>query len=232
MRAMGPISLLGAALIGAQACGRGGQSVADGAADLLPVDAPAVPEAASAPLALDFSASGCGTFDAKLPRCNGTAPLSLTFTPIASAEVTRFLWTFGDDTPDSSDRSAVHLRAAGELPGHPGRAGPRSRVTAANARQVRECRRGARRGMVRCRHAVRGKPGLLVWLRRALHARAHAGTVQSVLRPQHRRRGLLSLGDGLRRSVGADLAGRASSHDSHHQHRLAPPRVSTLLRRR
>jgi len=114
MRAIGPISLLGAALIEAQACGRGGQSVADGAADLVPVDAPAIPEAASAPLALDFSASGCGTFDANLPRCNGTAPLSLTFTPIASAEVTRFLWTFGDDTPDSSDRSAVHTYA---LPG-------------------------------------------------------------------------------------------------------------------
>ena len=106
--------MLGGAILlfQATACGGGAQSHADGATDPVVVDdMPAGSDTAVMPLALDFSATGCAKFDAVASRCDGPAPLTLTFTPIASAEVTRFLWTFGDDTPDSSERSPSHTYA-------------------------------------------------------------------------------------------------------------------------
>ena len=47
-------------------------------------------------LAVDFTVMGCPIFDATIPQCRGPAPLTLTFVPITSGAVTRFLWDFGD----------------------------------------------------------------------------------------------------------------------------------------
>jgi hypothetical protein len=47
-------------------------------------------------LAVDFTVIGCPNFDATVPQCRGPAPLTLTFVPITSGVVTRFLWDFGD----------------------------------------------------------------------------------------------------------------------------------------
>lgn len=99
-------------LAAASACRSGGETAADAAVDTPPVDVPATPDTAATTLALEFSATGCASFqDGKVPRCEGTAPLTLTFTPIASAGLTRFLWTFGDRTPASSERSPQHTYA-------------------------------------------------------------------------------------------------------------------------
>jgi hypothetical protein len=47
-------------------------------------------------LAVDFTVTGCPNFDATVPQCRGPAPLTLTFVPITSGVVARFLWDFGD----------------------------------------------------------------------------------------------------------------------------------------
>jgi PKD repeat protein len=88
--------------------GGGGQPKLDAAMDFAPVDVAAMPDAGPKPLSLDFSATGCTTTDPIAQRCAGVAPLTLTFTPIASEGLTRFLWTFGDKTPSSSERSPRH----------------------------------------------------------------------------------------------------------------------------
>jgi PKD repeat protein len=67
------------------------------------------------PLALDFAATGCARVgagvtgvDGGVAPCVGAAPLTLTFTPVSSAGLTRFRWTFGDDSPPSSERAPTH----------------------------------------------------------------------------------------------------------------------------
>ncbi|MES1204927.1 MAG: hypothetical protein ABUS79_03230 [Pseudomonadota bacterium] len=99
------------AVAGAGAACGASRSTPDAAVDRLPVDALPVSDGASKPLALDFSATGCSTFDLVAARCEGTAPLTLTFTPIASEALTQFLWTFGDNTPFSPVRSPTHTYA-------------------------------------------------------------------------------------------------------------------------
>ena len=97
-------------------CGGGGQAKPDGARDgatdgvmdVVTLDVAAMPDAGPKPLSLDFSATGCIATDPVAARCSGVAPLTLTFTPIASEGLTRFLWTFGDKTPSSSERSPRH----------------------------------------------------------------------------------------------------------------------------
>jgi PKD repeat protein len=66
-------------------------------------------------LALDFAATGCARRDAGatsadggVAPCTGAAPLTLTFTPVSSPALTRFRWTFGDDSPPSSERAPTH----------------------------------------------------------------------------------------------------------------------------
>jgi PKD repeat protein len=85
----------------------------DGGLDAPGGDTPAadVPGA----LALDFAATGCGGVDAGASHadggvapCTGTPPLTLTFTPVSSAALTRFRWTFGDGSPPSTDRAPTH----------------------------------------------------------------------------------------------------------------------------
>jgi hypothetical protein len=63
--------------------------------------APVRPDGAEEPpgptvLAVNFTVIGCPSFDATVPQCRGPAPLTLTFVPITSGPVTRFLWDFGD----------------------------------------------------------------------------------------------------------------------------------------
>lgn len=64
-----------------------------------------------APLTLDIAVTGCATLDiADITHvaCTGTAPLTVSFSPVGSAGLTDFRWTFGDGTPDSFDRAPVH----------------------------------------------------------------------------------------------------------------------------
>jgi PKD repeat protein len=99
----------------AGSCGGGGARTRDAGIDR-PVadDASSVVDSVATPLVLDFAATGCMAFDLGTPRCDGIAPLTLTFTPIASDGLSRFLWDFGDGTASSSDRSPAHSYA---LPG-------------------------------------------------------------------------------------------------------------------
>jgi PKD repeat protein len=98
----------------------------DGGPDAAGGDAPAadVPGA----LVLDFAATGCAHgaaavdagagagadggvsagIDGGVAACAGAAPLALTFTPVSSPALTRFRWTFGDDSPPSSERAPTH----------------------------------------------------------------------------------------------------------------------------
>lgn len=61
-----------------------------------------------APLTLDIAVTGCPTFDPGAVACEGPAPLAVSFSPVGSAELTDFRWTFGDGTPDSFDRAPLH----------------------------------------------------------------------------------------------------------------------------
>ncbi len=59
-------------------------------------------------LAVDFTVIGCPTFDPNIPQCRGPAPLTLTFVPITSGTVTRFLWDFGDLSMKSYEDIPTH----------------------------------------------------------------------------------------------------------------------------
>src|SRR5258708_24363903 len=78
------------------------------------IDAPAseaAPADVPAPLALDFAVTGCARYDVGAARCTGLPPLTLSFSPVGSPALTRFLWTFGDGTPASSERAPTHTDA-------------------------------------------------------------------------------------------------------------------------
>ena len=81
------ILLAGALLLGSWACSGAAQSPKDGAAEYVSPDSPIGSDAAIMPLALDFSATGCSKFDSTAPSCDGTAPLTLTFTPNARRRI-------------------------------------------------------------------------------------------------------------------------------------------------
>jgi len=78
----------------------------DGGLDAFAGDAPTSDVAGT--LALDFAVTGCASFDVVAERCAGTPPLTLAFSPVSSASLTRFLWTFGDGSPTSSERAPTH----------------------------------------------------------------------------------------------------------------------------
>jgi PKD repeat protein len=59
-------------------------------------------------LALDFAVTGCATYDVGAAVCAGGPPLTVTFSPVGSAALTRFQWTFGDGTPPSAERAPTH----------------------------------------------------------------------------------------------------------------------------
>ncbi|MEA2699974.1 MAG: hypothetical protein QOI66_4245 [Myxococcales bacterium] len=99
------VMLWGVAVVGCR--DRPGQGNADGSRDGVPFDVNASGDAIT-PLSLDFTATGCASFDLGTSRCSGPAPLTVTFSPIGSPSVTQFLWDFGDRTAMSSDRAPMH----------------------------------------------------------------------------------------------------------------------------
>ncbi|MDB4981907.1 MAG: domain containing protein [Myxococcales bacterium] len=84
----------------------------DGGLDAGSSDGPA--NDAPGPLALDVSVTGCAHYDVGVALCSGTSPLTLAFAPVGSPTLTRFVWSFGDGTPNSTDRTPSHTYA---LPG-------------------------------------------------------------------------------------------------------------------
>ncbi|HEY0705761.1 MAG TPA: PKD domain-containing protein [Polyangia bacterium] len=56
---------------------------------------------------IDFTVIGCPSYDGSIPRCTGPAPLTVSFAPITTGNVTRLLWDFGDQTT-SSDSLPTH----------------------------------------------------------------------------------------------------------------------------
>jgi hypothetical protein len=103
-------------LLAGIACGGGGAAPRDGSTEGGKLDA-------SIPLALDIAVGGCMSYSSAGvcgpdagpgPCCTGQPPLTLSFSPVGSQGLTRFLWTFGDDTPTSSERAPIHSYA------HPG----------------------------------------------------------------------------------------------------------------
>ncbi len=102
---------LALSLLLAPACQQSGSvardAAGDGAADAPTFDAPPAADGI-VPQSLDFTATGCDSFDLGAARCTGAAPLTVTFSPIASPSLTQFLWDFGDGTPRSKQRAPVH----------------------------------------------------------------------------------------------------------------------------
>ena len=75
-------------------------------------DAPFVPDAAgdlrSSVQAVDFTIGGCAHFEPGTPTCRGPAPLTVSFIPISSGNVSRLLWDFGDLSAPSSEPLPSH----------------------------------------------------------------------------------------------------------------------------
>jgi len=65
-------------------------------------DAAPPADAGAIALAVDFTVQDCPTFDPTVPSCTGTAPFTVQFVPIATAAITRYLWTFSDGGTDTS----------------------------------------------------------------------------------------------------------------------------------
>ena len=78
----------------------------DGGLDAFAGDAPSSDVVGT--LAVDFAVTGCATFDVAAESCAGAPPLPLSFAPVSSPSLTRFLWTFGDGSPTSSERAPTH----------------------------------------------------------------------------------------------------------------------------
>jgi hypothetical protein len=88
-------------------CGKAGNGARDagpdGGSEVGP-DLPAVPQT------VDFTVIDCPMFDGTVPQCRGPAPLTVSFAPIITGNVTTFLWDFGDQTT-SSEVTPTHTYA-------------------------------------------------------------------------------------------------------------------------
>jgi hypothetical protein len=96
--------LLGLCATACPSSGGGGADAADGSRDTQeggPGDVRPVP-----PM-VDFTVGDCPRLDPTLPQCRGAAPLTLTFVPLTSGNVSSFVWDFGDLT-NSSEAQPVH----------------------------------------------------------------------------------------------------------------------------
>jgi PKD repeat protein len=88
------------------------------------------------PLTLEIAVTGCASYDPGAAHCIGSPPLTLSFAPVGSPELNRFVWSFGDGTPTTTERAPSHTFA------HPGEYG----VTLVGG--------GSDVGMVTPRHAL------------------------------------------------------------------------------
>ncbi|HEY6477383.1 MAG TPA: hypothetical protein VI456_12445, partial [Polyangia bacterium] len=59
---------------------------------------------------LSISATGCNFNNVSL-ACSGFAPLAVSFAPVGSAGFTKFLWSFDDGSPPSTERAPMHTFA-------------------------------------------------------------------------------------------------------------------------
>src|SRR5688572_5206894 len=100
------------AVTAALACRNGAVKPPDGGPEGGTTDGPTL-------LSLEVAVTGCASFmsgarcdsdgdSATAPRCVGSPPLALSFSPVGSAQLTQFTWTFGDGTPTVTDRAPSH----------------------------------------------------------------------------------------------------------------------------
>jgi hypothetical protein len=57
---------------------------------------------------LAIAVTGCAELDPDAAICHGTPPLALSFAPVGTPDISRFLWRFGDGTPPVADRAPRH----------------------------------------------------------------------------------------------------------------------------
>jgi len=105
LRAVAAFALVGLA------CHDHGAAPRDGSSDGLVLDTPNA-------LTLDIGVLGCGQYEAAGtcdadaavgPCCTGAPPMTLSFAPIGSPDLTQFLWDFGDGTPTTTERAPSHV---------------------------------------------------------------------------------------------------------------------------
>jgi hypothetical protein len=95
---------LGIVALAAGACRDKGANPIDASSDDIRVDGPS-------PLTIDIAVTGCASYDPATATCRGSAPLTLSFAPVGSPELTQFRWDFGDGTPTTSERAPTHTFA-------------------------------------------------------------------------------------------------------------------------
>lgn len=96
-----PIAAVTYGVFAALACGGSGGTTRDASSDGIRPDV-------ASPLSLIVSVTGCATYDENVPMCAGPPPLTLSFAPVGSDELTQFTWTFGDGTPNTTERAPSH----------------------------------------------------------------------------------------------------------------------------
>jgi hypothetical protein len=95
---------LGLVALAAFACRDRGANPIDASSDDTRNDGPS-------PLTIDIAVTGCASYDPSTATCRGSAPLTLSFTPVGSPELTQFRWSFGDGTPTTTERAPTHTFA-------------------------------------------------------------------------------------------------------------------------
>jgi len=95
------------------ACRERGAAIPDAATD-------GIQSEGSSALTLVIAVTGCADYEpvgncgpngSTAPCCRGAPPLTLSFAPVGSPELTRFKWSFGDETPTTADRAPSHVYA-------------------------------------------------------------------------------------------------------------------------
>jgi PKD repeat protein len=98
------------AVTAALACRNGAVPPPDAGPDGATTDGPTL-------LSLEVAVTGCASFtggalcgsdSAMAPRCVGSPPLALSFSPVGSAQLTQFTWSFGDGTATVTERAPSH----------------------------------------------------------------------------------------------------------------------------
>jgi len=102
-----PPLIVGAIALAGLACRDKAPARPDASPDSLKVDV-------STPLTLAIAVTGCASYDPAAVICTGRPPLVVSFAPVGSPELTRFLWTFGDGTPSTTEPAPSHTYS------HPG----------------------------------------------------------------------------------------------------------------